>query len=273
MKYDELFGDIHTIARLYDGKIIYTDVYSSVFAKYYDILPRESFECDNYLDEAYSCGKSVLELCCGNGRLTTLFAKKGFVVDGVDISKDMLAMLEQKRQGLPKSIARNLNIIYDDVFSYCPQSEKYDFIFLPATTICILSEQEEMIARLFRNISTMLKPTGSFMFDMRCYGKNMENKCSELFLSTVRIDQKPAMVLMQENLQYDTGRAIGNFYLEVDEGNGYVKRYITTTNKRMVSIDDLSESIMNAGLYLHRKTTITEGMNSIDLLTLKKVEG
>lgn len=272
MKYDELFGDIHTLALLYDREIIYTDVYSNVFAKYYDTLPRESFECDNYLDEAYCCGKRVLELCCGTGRLTTIFAKKGFVVDGVDISKDMLTILEEKRRGLPKSVARNLNIICDDVFSYCPQSEKYDFVFLPATTICILSEQDELIAKLFRNISAMLKPTGSFMFDMRCYGTNMENKCSELFLSTVRIDEKPAMVLMQENLQYDISRAIGNFYLEVVEGNGYVKRYITTTNKRMVSIDDLSESIMNAGLYLHRKTTIVAGMNSIDLFTLKKVE-
>lgn len=76
MKYDELFGDIHTLALLYDREIIYTDVYSNVFAKYYDTLPRESFECDNYLDEAYCCGKRVLELCCGTGRLTTIFAKK-----------------------------------------------------------------------------------------------------------------------------------------------------------------------------------------------------
>ena len=58
----------------------------------------------------------------------------------------------------------------------------------------------------------------------------------------------------------------------MDEGGGYVKRYITTTNKRMVSIEDLADSISSAGLYVNRKTSIHEGNTIVDFFTLKKIE-
>ena len=196
MSFNNLFGDIKNLAQLYEGDIIYESVYSDIFAKYYEFLPKNDEECENYLSEAYSCGKNVLELCCGNGRLTTYFLERGFVVDGIDISEDMLALLEKKSQKLPKSLSRNLKIICDDVFSYCPEPEKYDFILLPCMTICILSDQEALTRQLFKNISTMLKPHGSFMFDMRRYDNNVEDRQSELLLNTFKIDNKPGMLLM-----------------------------------------------------------------------------
>lgn len=272
MSFNNLFGNIFNLAQLYEGDIIYESVYSDIFAKYYDMLPKNDAECENYLSEAYSCGKNVLELCCGNGRLTTYFLEKGFTVDGIDISEDMLALLEKKRHKLPKSLSRNLKIICDDVFSYCPESEKYDFILLPCMTICILSDQEDLTKQLFKNISTMLKPHGSFMFDMRRYDKGSEDRQSELLLNTFTIDDKPGMLLMQESLRYSIGRAIANLYLEMDEGEGCVKRYIATTNKRMVSIEDLADSISSAGLYVNRKTTIHEGNTIVDFFTLKKID-
>jgi ubiquinone/menaquinone biosynthesis C-methylase UbiE len=40
--------------------------------------------------------KAVLDLCCGTGSMTAILSKKGYDVDGVDISSEMLTVASNK---------------------------------------------------------------------------------------------------------------------------------------------------------------------------------
>ena len=96
------FGTVGKIVSFYGAPVRCSDIYSGAFAAYYDTLPASEDEIEAYTKEAFSCGRDVLELCCGNGRLTAEFAARGFYVDGVDLSADMLARLgEAEKPSLP----------------------------------------------------------------------------------------------------------------------------------------------------------------------------
>lgn len=64
--------------KYYDGKI-------------YDLM-RRNYDDDKafYLKIAETYGSPILELACGTGRITVEIAKKGYSIDGIDISKSML---------------------------------------------------------------------------------------------------------------------------------------------------------------------------------------
>ena len=94
------FGTVGKIVSFYGAPVRCSDIYSGAFAAYYDTLPASEDEIEAYTKEAFSCGRDVLELCCGNGRLTAEFAARGFYVDGVDLSADMLARLEKRKSRL-----------------------------------------------------------------------------------------------------------------------------------------------------------------------------
>ena len=58
-----------------------------------------------------------------------------------------------------------------DIFNIDLIDKKYDFVYLPATTICILLEDRKKVIKLFDDISDILKPNGRFCFDIRLYDK------------------------------------------------------------------------------------------------------
>ena len=43
------------------------------------------------------------------------------------------------------------------------ETKTYDFILLPATTICLFSDDENQTVRLLEKVSRLLKPEGRFM--------------------------------------------------------------------------------------------------------------
>ena len=66
--------------------------------RHYDLIYDNCFVFSNLIghdvsllnDLASQCGGSVLELCCGNGRIAIPLAEQGFQVKGIDISDSML---------------------------------------------------------------------------------------------------------------------------------------------------------------------------------------
>ena len=249
---EDFFGTVKDILRLYGEQVTIKDIYEGVFAVYYDTLPADPEEIGIYQKEAYDCGRNVLELCCGNGRITAAFAEKGFRIDGVDLSADMLERLEQKKHRLPASAARRIRARNMDLFEL-EEEKQYDFILLPATTICLFSAEAGMDIRLFDKISRLLKPDGRFMFDMRVYSPG-DGKISGALQADMKIlDGKKALVLLQEELDYGRKRACGDFYLELEQGDGTVRRYAAVTEKAMVTEAEMEARIEQSRLRLIRK--------------------
>ncbi len=51
---------------------------------------------DNFIKKHYSNAERILELACGTGNITRGLAQKGYRVDAVDISDEMLTIAQDK---------------------------------------------------------------------------------------------------------------------------------------------------------------------------------
>lgn len=108
-------------------------------------------------------GKSslkILDLGCGPGLYSEIFAQKGHSVTGVDISKNSVAYAKKKSE------EKGLDIEYinADYLKFEPEKDKYDLVLLIYTDFGVLLPQERDI--LLKMIYKTLKPGGVFIFDV-----------------------------------------------------------------------------------------------------------
>lgn len=108
---------------------------------------------------------SILELCCGTGRLTIPLAQEGYNITGVDNSTSMLKQAEEKAN---KS---NLTVqfIESDIRTL-DLPEVYDIIFIPFNSIHHLYTNQDFF-KVLERIKKHLKGDGYFLFD--CFNPNI----------------------------------------------------------------------------------------------------
>ncbi len=108
-------------------------------------------------------GKSrlkILDLGCGPGLYSEIFAQKGHSVTGVDISKNSVDYARRKLEenGL------DIEYINADYLKFEPEKDKYDLVLLIYTDFGVLLPQERDV--LLKMIYKTLKPGGVFIFDV-----------------------------------------------------------------------------------------------------------
>ena len=104
--------------------------------------------------------KTMLDICCGTGSMVHILTKKGYEVEGVDISKQMIEEARNKAHNNKLSIKYhqadvtqfNLNKKFDAAYSFF---DSLNYIIYP-----------DKLQNAFKNIAKHLKPNGSFIFDM-----------------------------------------------------------------------------------------------------------
>lgn len=109
---------------------------------------------------------SILELCCGTGRITLPLAKDGYHICGVDYTSSMLeqAKIKASEAGL------EVKFIEADIRTLDLQ-ETYDLIFIPFNSIHHLYKNEDLFKAL-NVVKNHLKQGGLFLFD--CYNPNIQ---------------------------------------------------------------------------------------------------
>lgn len=116
----------------------------------------------NWILEDQTDGKAlnILDLGCGPGLYTELFAKNGHKVTGIDISQNSIAYASQsaKENGLAIDY-KNVSYLDADL-----GEEQYDLIVMIYTDMGVLSpiEREQLLANCYR----ALKKGGVFIFDV-----------------------------------------------------------------------------------------------------------
>ena len=109
---------------------------------------------------------SILELCCGTGRLTLPIAKDGYNISGVD---NTTSMLEQAKVKASKG-GLEVEFIQSDIRTL-DLGKKYDLIFIPFNSIHHLYKTED----LFKSLTVVkrhLKEGGLFLLD--CFNPNFQ---------------------------------------------------------------------------------------------------
>jgi ubiquinone/menaquinone biosynthesis C-methylase UbiE len=119
--------------------------YQGIVAESYDLwFPGETFEDTEFYKEMMAKTPGpALEVGCGTGRLLIPYLQNGLDVDGVDCSKEMLAICRQKAE--QKGLAPTL---YEQYMQELDLPRKYKTIYIPFCSFMILAEREEAMQAL-----------------------------------------------------------------------------------------------------------------------------
>lgn len=132
----------------------------------YDLEYRDQKDdIEYYVRLAKANGGPILELGCGNGRITVPMAKAGVRVDGVDTSGPMLDALRDRLRGTRRS-ARKLVRAYQMDFRNLKLDQTYPLVILPFNALHHCPTHRDVLA-LFAGVRRAMAPGGLFVLD--CY--------------------------------------------------------------------------------------------------------
>lgn len=129
--------------------------YGSLCTEMYEILHKDApqDELSFYLSYAER-GMKILEPLCGSGRFLIPFLERGFDISGIDLSKEMLAKLNEK--------APNAKVFQKDILEY-DSKEKYDYIFISSGSVSLFTDVN-LCRRILHKMKSFLKQNGKFVF-------------------------------------------------------------------------------------------------------------
>lgn len=156
----------------------------TAFASVYDIMQYDvnyTFWANKLVDkinEYHHTARRGLELACGTGTLAIELSKMGYVMEGLDISDEMLAIAQQKAN----EAHQKLRFLCQDMAAF--QTKKnYDFIFSMCDGINYLVEDEAILGT-FESVASHLSESGVFIFDVSSYFKLSEVIGNQTFAET-----------------------------------------------------------------------------------------
>lgn len=101
-------------------------------------------------------GAAVLDLCCGDGRLTSVLHEKGFRVMGIDGSEQLLGFARERCPAVP-FVAADARTFEADC--------RFDAAISTFDALNHVLSPDEL-ASVFRQVHTVLNPGGYFAFDL-----------------------------------------------------------------------------------------------------------
>lgn len=209
--------------------------------------------------------KLYLDMCCGYGRHSLIFAQKGWNVTGVDNSKELLNLGFSKK----KALKVDVRFIKSDMRYYFTK-DQYHLASILANSFGFFSDEENR--SVVKNISTLLKPNGWFIIET--FNRHYQiKKINDYPISEKNVPS--GKVYKFENYTPETLRKKVNviFY------NQY-KKYEMNYSIRLYSFEEMVEMAQDAGLILehafgnHHGDSFNERMfKSMILFFRKKNEG
>ncbi len=107
-------------------------------------------------------GSSVLDLGCGNGALTKALQDKGYLVKGLDASKELLDIAREKYPGI--------DFMQGDATDFT-LSESVDVVFSNAVFHWISKDKQQDMLKCVYNV---LNRNGQFVFEFGGHGNNQK---------------------------------------------------------------------------------------------------
>jgi ubiquinone/menaquinone biosynthesis C-methylase UbiE len=140
--------------------------YSRIAEVYDDLMTAVDYASwAGYIDQLIKrCGMGpgagLLDIACGTGSLALLLAGKGYNVDGMDLSREMLKIATKKAKGM-----RVKAEFFEGDIKGFEVKNNYDVITCCFDSVNYLSTPEELSA-CFGSVHKALKPGGVFIFDV-----------------------------------------------------------------------------------------------------------
>ena len=206
------------------------------FAYYYDMLT-ENVDYDKRCE--YICGLLaenhisegiLLDLACGTGTMSLMFADKGYDVVGVDGSEEMLTQAQEKKM---ESGA--------DVIFLCQRMEELDLFGTINAAVSTLDSinhvtDEDTVKEIFRRVSLFMEDKGIFLFDVNTPYKHREILGDNTFI----YDLDEVYCVWQNSTDENLVTTISLDLFEKDEEDDETYyRYSEEFSERAYDLDDI----------------------------------
>ena len=174
------------------------------------------------LSKASKKGMNILDLGCGPGLYSEIFAREGHRVTGVDFSKTSIdyAKQESDRKRL------NINYLNQNYLELDVPGNHFDLVTLIYTDLGVLvpSERDQLLS----NINKALKPGGILIFDV-LNDKNLENKVSpkNWDIAEKGFWREGPCLALSESFFYSEEKVMLSQHLIVEESKTDVYRFWT----------------------------------------------
>lgn len=182
---------------------------------------------------------TICELGCGTGTMTELFAGAGYKMVGVDLSEEMLALAQRKKE---KS-GSNILYLHQDM-EQLVLAEPVEAILSLCDSMNYLME-ESALDNVFACVREYLKPGGIFIFDMKtiyCYRTVMGDRTWAI--------QKEDVSCLWENYYYEDER-VNEYCVTVfkkQHDSQFYKKFQETHYQRAYEPGELTALLRRSGL-------------------------
>jgi 2-polyprenyl-3-methyl-5-hydroxy-6-metoxy-1,4-benzoquinol methylase len=181
----------------------------------------------------------VLDLGCGPGLYSEIFAQNGHVVTGIDISDNSIAYAQKSAsdQGL------DIEYINASYLELEMEKDKYDLVLLIYTDLGVLSPHDR--DKLLKMILNTLKPDGLFIFDV-LRDNSLEKKTTPRSWEAAQSGfwKNSPYVALSESFLYKEQKVILYQHIIIDSDE-YIRTYRFWTH--FFNQEDLKQMLGNFG--------------------------
>ena len=214
--------------------------FANVYDRVMDNIPYEEWfeKIHRYLEKSGIKEGTICELGCGTGTMTELFAGAGYQMIGVDVSPEMLALANMKKEETGSDI-----LYLEQPMESLALAEPVDAMISVCDSVNYLLD-ERQLENLFAGVRRYLRPGGCFIFDVKtafCY--------REIIGDRTWAEQDEDFSYIWENYYYDD-RAINEYMLTIfrRRPDGLYEKSEEAHYQKAYDIDTMREAIEHAGL-------------------------
>jgi 2-polyprenyl-3-methyl-5-hydroxy-6-metoxy-1,4-benzoquinol methylase len=177
---------------------------------------------------------NILDLGCGPGLYTELFAKRGHKVTGVDFSENSINYAKQESE----KKCLDINYLHQNYLELDVPENAYDLVTLIYTDLGVLNPDERNT--LLSNVKKSLKPGGIFIFDV-LNDKDLDEKISpkNWEIADSGFWRPNPYLAISESIFYEKEKVVLSQHVVAEEEQVEVYRFWT----HFFSHEDISEML------------------------------
>ena len=215
--------------------------FAAVYDTFMDNIPYEEWGAylKSLLKEYDVKNGLVLDLGCGTGTMTEIFAEDGYDMIGIDNSEDMLEIAMEKK------VESGHDILY--LLQDMREFELYGTVNA-VVSICdsvnYITEEEELV-EVFRLVNNYLDPKGIFIFDF-----NTEYKYREILGDCTIAENREECSFIWDNYYYEEEK-INEYELSLfiqEEDSELYRKYEETHFQKAYTYETMRRLIEESGL-------------------------
>ena len=178
----------------------------------------------------------LLDLACGTGKFSRIFANDGIEVIGVDSSEEMLSVAKETAE------QEGINILF-----LCQEADELDLYGTVDGAVCLMDSinhitDKKILQKAFDKVSLFLEKDCLFIFDVNTLYKHKEILGDNTFV----FEEDGVFGVWQNSFDEKSGTT--DIFLDFfEERDGLYKRYSDEFNERAYSEEELCEMLKKSG--------------------------